>query len=240
MAEAFLWGASASSTLLLGAAVAYVFKPGVRLVALVLAIGAGLLIGSVSFSLVGDALEEGDLGTVAAALVLGAVTFVAGDWWLDRRGAEGRKAPGGAQAEGSSRAIVLGSVLDGIPESLVLGLTVLQGGVGVPLLVAVALSNLPEGMASSAGMRKAGWPFRRVGAMWGIVMLLSASAALAGYALLDGASGNVVASVNAFAAGALLAMIADTMLPEAYKEERRLTGLFVTLGFALSVALDAL
>lgn len=240
MAEAFLWGASASSTLLLGAAAAYVFRPGVRLVALVLAIGAGLLMGSVSFSLVGDALEEGDLSTVAAALMLGAVSFVAGDWWLDRRGAEARKDPGGAQAEGSPQAIVLGSVLDGIPESLVLGLTVLTGGVGVPLLAAVALSNLPEGMASSAGMRRAGWPFRRVGAMWGIVVLLSACAALAGYALLDGAPGNVVASVNAFAAGALLAMIADTMLPEAYEEERSLTGLFVTLGFALSIALDAL
>jgi len=105
VAEAFLWGASASSTLLLGAAAAYVFRPGVRLVALVLAIGAGLLMGSVSFSLVGDALEEGDLSTVAVALMLGAVTFVAGDWWLDRRGAEARKDPGGAQAGEAGRSM---------------------------------------------------------------------------------------------------------------------------------------
>jgi ZIP family zinc transporter len=240
VAEAFLWGAAASSALLAGAAVAYAFRPGPRLNAVVLALGAGLLLGAVSLSLVEDAIEEGDLLTVALALMLGAVTFVAGDWVLDRRGAAGRKDPRGAQAEGSAEGIVLGSVLDGIPESLVLGLTVLQGGVGLPLLMGVALSNFPEGMASSSGLRAAGWRRRTVLTMWAGVAVISACAALAGYVLLEGASGNVVAGVNAFAAGALLAMIADTMLPEAYEEERSLTGLFVALGFALSVGLDAL
>jgi ZIP family zinc transporter len=172
--------------------------------------------------------------------MLGAITFVAGDWLLDRRGADARKDPGGAQAEGSSQAIVLGSVLDGIPESLVLGLTVLQGSVSAPLVVGIALSNFPEGMASSSGLRAAGWRSRTVLWMWAGVALISGLSALAGYAVLDGASGNTVAAVNAYAAGALLAMIADTMLPEAYEEERSLTGFFVVLGFAFSVALDSI
>jgi zinc transporter, ZIP family len=238
--EAFLWGGAAASSLLVGACLAYAFKLHRQVVALVLALGAGLLIGSVSFSLVEDALDEGDLNTVALGLLLGAAVFVVGDWLLDRRGADGRKDPGGHQAEGSADAILLGSVLDGIPESLVLGLTVLKGGVSVPLLLAVAISNLPEGMASSAGMRAAGWPFKRVAGLWSVVVLASAVAAAVGYVALDGAPGNVVAFVNAFAGGALLAMVADTMLPEAYDEERSLTGLFVVAGFAVSVALDQL
>ena len=241
MGEAFLWGGAAASSLLVGACIAYLFKLRMQLVALVLALGAGLLLGSVSFSLVEEALDRGDLNAVAVGLLLGAVVFVGGDWLLDRRGADGRKAPGGApQAEGSADAILLGSVLDGIPESLVLGLTVLEGGVGVSLLVAVTLSNLPEGMASSAGMRAAGWAFGRVAGLWSVVVVVSALSAAIGYVALDGAPGNVVAFVDAFAAGALLAMIADTMLPEAYEEERSLTGLFVVAGFAASVALDQL
>ena len=141
---------------------------------------------------------QGDLRTVAVALMLGASTFVAGDWFLDRRGASARKDPGGAQSEGSAQGIVLGSVLDGIPESLVLGLTVLQGGVGVPLVVGIALSNFPEGMASSSGLRAAGWPARTVLWMWTGVVLISGLAALVGYVGLDGASGNTVAAVNAY------------------------------------------
>ena len=240
MLEAFLWGGLAASALLVGAVLAETLRPGPRVAGVVLALGAGVLLGSVSFSLVDDALELGDLLVVAVALTGGALVFVAGDWLLDRRGATSRKDPGGAQAGGDPRAIALGSVLDGIPESLVLGLTVLQGSVGVPLLAGIALSNLPEGLASSAGLRAAGWPFRRVVTMWSVVVLAGATAALLGYVLLDGVPGNVVAGVDAFAAGALLAMVADTMLPEAYDEERSLSGLLVTLGFAGAIALDAL
>jgi len=240
MVEALFWGAGAASTLVVGALAAELLRPGRRTNGVILALGAGLLLGAVSLSLVVDALAAGNLGTVAAALMVGALTFVAGDLVLDRRGAAARKDPGGAQAEGAPQAIVLGTVLDGIPESLVLGLTVLQGSVGVPLLVGVALSNLPEGMASSSGLRAAGWRLRTVLWMWGGVVVASGLAALVGYVLLDDAPGSVIAAVNAYAAGALLAMVADTMLPEAYEEERSFSGLLVALGFAFAVALDAL
>jgi ZIP family zinc transporter len=238
--EALFWGAGAAATLVVGALAAELLRPSRRANGVILALGAGILLGAVSLSLVVDALAAGTLGTVAVALVVGALSFVAGDWLLDRRGAAARKDPGGAQAEGAPQAIALGTVLDGVPESLVLGLTVLQGSVGVPLLAGVALSNLPESMASSSGLRAAGWSLRSVLCLWGGVVGVSGLAALAGYVLLDDAPGGVIAVVNAYAAGALLAMVADTMLPEAYEEERSFSGLLVALGFAVAVALDAL
>jgi ZIP family zinc transporter len=136
-------------------------------------------------------------------------------------------------------AIVLGSVLDGVPESFVLGLTVLQGGVSVSLLAGVALSNLPEGMSSSSGLKAAGWPRGRVVLLWLAVVAVSALSAAAGYVILDPAGGQTGALVQAFAAGALLAMLADTLLPEAYAVEGVLTGPLVVVGFAASLALSA-
>lgn len=176
---------------------------------------------------------------VALMVLLGAAVFSVGDWRLAARGGGDRKDPTGAQADGRALAIVLGSVLDGIPESFVLGLTVLQGGVSLALLVAVVLSNLPEGMSSSSGLKAAGWPRSRVMAMWSVVVLVSALASAAGYAMLDPASGGTGALVEAFAGGALLAMLADSLLPEAYDVEGVVTGRLVVVGFAVSLALSA-
>ncbi|MGH9215468.1 MAG: ZIP family zinc transporter, partial [Acidimicrobiales bacterium] len=129
---------------------------------------------------------------------------------------------------------------DGVPESFVLGLTVLQGGVSVALLVGVVLSNLPEGLSSSSGLRIAGWPRARVVRMWLIVIAVAAVSAALGYALLDPASGRSGAFAQGFAAGALLAMVADTLLPEAYDVERVATGALVAVGFAISLMLSAI
>ena len=171
MAEAFFWGAAASSALLLGAVIAYTLAPGRQVIAIVMALGSGLLIGSVAFELIDDALKTRSVFWVAVLVLIGAGVFTLGDWLLTRGGAGDRKDPTGAQAGGSPLVIVLGSVLDGIPESFVLGLTVLQGGVSPSLLVGVALSNLPEGMSSSSGLKAAGWPALRVLLMWGGVVL---------------------------------------------------------------------
>ncbi len=244
MLEAFLWGGIAAGTLLVGAIIAYVARPGPKLNAVIMAAGAGLLLGSVAYDLIEEALKLTSLLLVTASFFLGSATFVIGDLLLDRMGAAQRKDPNGAQADGSAKAIVMGSVLDGIPESFVLGLTVLQGGISIPLLVAVAISNFPEGMASSSGLRVAGWSLSRVALMWFVVVLVSALAAAAGYVLLDPAAGSIgpagQAFAQAFAAGALLTMLADTMLPEAFEEERDFTGALVVLGFAGSLGLAAL
>jgi ZIP family zinc transporter len=240
LGAAFGWGAFGASALLVGAFIAYRFAPSRRVIAVVMALGTGLLIGSVSFELVDEALKTQTVAWVALLVLVGAGAFTVGNWLLERRGGASRKDPEGAQAEGSPLAIVLGSVLDGIPESFVLGLTVLQGGVSLSLLTGVALSNLPEGMASSSGLKEAKWPQSRVMLMWSAVVVVSALSAAAGYLLLDPASGRTGALVQAFAAGALLAMLADTLLPEAYAVEGVLTGSLVVTGFAVSLALSAI
>lgn len=240
MAEAFVWGAAGASALLVGALIAYAFAPSRKVIAIVMAVGTGVLIGSVAFELVDEALKTRTVGWVALLVLVGAAVFTTGDWLLERYGGGERKDPMGAQAQGMPLAIVLGSVLDGIPESFVLGLTVLQGGVSLPLLAGVILSNLPEGMASSSGLKAANWPRRRVIVMWLAVVVVAGLSAAAGYALLDPASGTTGALAQAFAAGALLAMLADTLLPEAYEVERVATGMLVVSGFALSLGLAAI
>jgi zinc transporter, ZIP family len=240
MAAAFGWGALGGSALLIGALIAYRLAPSRGVIAVVMALGTGLLIGSVSFELIDEALKTRTVAWVALLVLVGAAVFTVGDWLLSRNGGGERKDPTGAQADGSPLAIVLGSVLDGVPESFVLGLTVLQGGVSLSLLAGVALSNLPEGMSSSSGLKAAGWPQRRVVLLWSVVVVVSAVSAAAGFVLLDPASGRTGALVQAFAAGALLAMLADTLLPEAYKVEGVLTGSLVVVGFAVSLALSAI
>jgi len=240
MIEAFSWGAVGASALLIGAVVAYVATPSVKLIAVVMALGAGLLIGSISFELIDEALKTAQVARVGLFTLIGAATFTVGNWFLDRHGGGDRKDSEGAQASGSPLAIVFGSVLDGVPESFVLGLTVLQGGVSVALLTGVVLSNLPEGLSSSSGLRIAGWPRARVVKMWLLVVAVSAVSAALGYLLLDPASGRTGAFAQGFAAGALLAMITDTMLPESYTVEQVSTGALVAIGFAVSLMLSAI
>jgi ZIP family zinc transporter len=240
MAEAFWWGALGGSALLAGALIAYLLQPGRGVIAVVMALGSGVLIGSVSFELVEEALKTATVGQTALLILIGAGAFTLGDWILARNGGSERKDPSGAQAEGSPLAIVLGSVLDGIPESFVLGLTVLLGEVSLPLLAGIVLSNFPESISSSSGLRIAGWPRGRVIWMWLAVVLVSAVSSAAGYALLDPQSGRTGSQAQAFAAGALLAMLADTLLPEAYAVEGVWTGPLVVAGFAISIALASL
>lgn len=240
MLEAFIWGAVGASALLVGALIAYLTTPSNKVIAIVMALGSGLLIGSVAFELIDEALLSAEVGLVGLYTLIGAATFTAGNWFLDKKGAGDRKDSEGAQESGSPLAIVFGSVLDGVPESFVLGLTVLQGGVSVALLIGVMLSNLPEGMSSSAGLRAAGWPRSRVVWMWLAVIAVAAFSAAAGYALLDPTHGHTGAFAQGFAAGALLAMVADTMLPEAYDVEGGNTGSLVAIGFAISLMLSAI
>jgi ZIP family zinc transporter len=239
--EALGWGAFAASSLVIGGLIALRVRVSGLVLGLVMGFGAGVLLSAVSFELVEEAFEtSGLLSDVAIGLFAGCAAFSIGDALIDRMGGGERKAIDGAQAAGSPLAIVLGIVLDGIPESAVLGLTLVQGGaISVAMLAAVFLSNLPEAVAATSGLVLAGWRASRVLALWVGVVVVSALAAGAGYLLFDDASPHVVAFVLAFAGGAILTMLADTMMPEAFEHGGKLVGVVTTLGFATAFAISA-
>ena len=241
MLEALWWGLFASSSLLIGGLIA-LRRPVSRLVlGLVMGFGAGVLISAVAFELVEEAFETSGLLTdVAVGLFAGCAVFSLGDALIDMLGGDNRKDMDGAQAGGSALALVLGIVLDGIPESVVLGLTLVDGGaVSAAMLAAVFLSNLPEAVAATSGLAASGWRGSRILALWGVVIAVSGLASLAGYGLFDGASPSLIAFVLAFAGGAILTMLADTMMPEAYEKGGRWVGVLTTLGFATAFAISA-
>lgn len=237
------WGLFAGGALLVGAAVGTVVRVPRRLIALVMAFGSGVLMAAVSFELIAEAYERYGMAPVVAGAVGGAAVYSGANALLARRGAQHRKRsgeqqPSEAEAPGSGNAIAMGALLDGIPESVVIGTSLLGGGqLGVATVGAVFISNLPEGLASAAGMRSAGRSRRYVFTLWGSIAVISGLAALAGYALLGGASDAVMATITALAGGAILAMVADTMIPEAYSRVHLLTGLVTVVGFLSAFAL---
>jgi ZIP family zinc transporter len=242
MLEAFLWSFAAALSLVIGGFIALFFNIGRRALGLTMAFGAGVLISAVAYELVAEAIEAADSPIVLAiGLGAGAITFYLGDRLIDGMGGTDRKSVGASGESGSSLAIVLGIVLDGIPESIVIGLTLLGGAsIELALVAAVFLSNVPESVAATAGLRARGWSGGRVTGLWLAVALVSGLAALVGYAVLGSFSSGAVALVNAFAAGAILTMLVDTMIPEAYEHARLEAGLATTLGFGVAVALSAL
>jgi ZIP family zinc transporter len=239
---AFGWAFAAACSLLVGGAVALRWRISLRVLGLIMAFGAGVLLSAVAYELVAEAFRQADGAAFAAAgLAAGAVTFFVGDTLIARMGGRNRKRSRGPDSAGSALAIVLGIVLDGIPESIVIGLTLVGGGgIELAVVIAVFLSNVPESIAATTGLRSSGWRPQRIMGLWLIVAVASGAASLAGYVLLDGAPGSTVAFVNAFAAGAILTMLADTMMPEAFEHGGRLVGLATTFGFGLAVALTLL
>jgi ZIP family zinc transporter len=245
-------GLGAASFLLLGAAIGWLVQVPTGVVAGVMAFGAGALISTLAYELVGEAHAVGGLAPTIGGFLAGAVIYVLADLALARQGARARKrsialqsAPGvhaapivPAASAGVGLAVAIGALLDGVPESLVLGLSIADGGaVSIPMLVAVAVSNVPEGLSSAAGMKHEGRSARYVFGVWGGIVLVSGVAAMLGFALLSGASPEVVAVVTTIAAGGIMAMVANTMIPEAFAADRSLTGLWAALGFALAFAL---
>ncbi len=242
MSGAFLWGLFASSSLIVGGALALLLPIRERLLGLIMAFGAGVLISAVAYELVAEAFEtSAGNGSLALGLSAGALTFFVGDAVIDRMGGDKRKSMRRSAGTGSALAIVLGIVLDGIPESAVIGLGLVNGtGVSVAVIAAVFLSNLPEAIAATTGLMTGGWQPPRIMGLWVLVAVVSGLASLAGYALFDSAGPGAVAFVLAFAGGAILTMLADTMMPEAFEHGGKLVGLVTTLGFGLAFALSML
>jgi len=242
MGAAFGWGLLAASSLLVGGTLALRLRIGGRLLALIMAFGSGVLISAVAYELVEEAFStSAEQGGVALGLLAGALTFFVGDALIDRLGGGDRKRSGGQQTGGTALAIVLGIVLDGIPESAVIGLGLLSGeGVSAAVIAAVFLSNLPEAIAATTGLAASGWRSMRIMGLWALVAVVSGLAALAGYGLFDEASPRTLAFVLSFAGGAILTMLADTMMPEAFERGGKVVGLATTLGFVVSFWISSL
>jgi ZIP family zinc transporter len=234
------WGFVGGASLLAGAIVGIYAGASRRTIAAVMALGAGVLIFSVAFELMDEAYQRGGFDASVLGLSLGAVAFFFADRAVIRRGGERRKNPADKQGDSAS-AIAIGALMDGIPESAAIGISLLEGGtISAPLVAAVFLSNIPEGLSSASGMKQAGRPVAYILGLWGGVTLVSALAALLGYFFLASASEDLVAAIQAFAAGAILTMLASTMMPEAYEEGGPVVGLVTAAGFLLSFILSHL
>jgi zinc transporter, ZIP family len=231
MLEALGWGAVAASSLLIGALFGILRPWPNRAIGLVLGFGAGALISAVSFELAQDGVKIGGGAAVGVGLAAGALTYYVCDAEIARR------SPG----DNAGTGLALGAFLDGLPEQLVLGLGIALGdGVSPGLLAAIFVSNLPEAIGSATAMHGAGRSRRQVMILWASVALICTLASGVGFAIADTASDTLKGGVNGFAAGALVVMLVDSMIPDATRQAGRTTGLVTTLGFAVAAGMSGI
>jgi zinc transporter, ZIP family len=245
-AWAAIWGLVAGSALVIGAAIGYWLRLPQKLVAGIMAFGSGVLISALAFDLMQEAYESGGFQATALGFLAGSILFTVANRMLSRWGATHRKRSGDRQpsegkSPGSGSAIAVGALLDGVPESMVIGLSLLQGGsVSVVAVTAIFISNIPEALSSAAGMRQAGRSPGYVFGVWGSIALASSLGSLAGFTLLEGFSPAAIGALTAIAAGAILSMLVDTMIPEAFEEAHDLAGVITVAGFLAAFALSKL
>lgn len=250
---AALSGLIGGGTLLVGAAVAWFIDIPQRVVAGIMALGAGVLISTLAFELVEEAAEVGGLIPTTVGFLAGAIIYIVADWLVSRPKPAPAKAAlpsppaniaarrqGAKLAGGTGAAIAVGALIDGIPESIVMGLSVLQGGISIPIVAAIAISNFPEGLGSTAALKSSGTSGRRIALLWGGIAAVTVVASVLGYVAFQSAPVGLIALITTIAAGGLLAMVCNTMIPEAFDEQRALTGLYATVGFLAAFLLHEL
>lgn len=243
MGEALLWGGIAGAANLLGAVIVLLVSLPQRLIAYIMALGTGALIGAVAYELLGEAMEISGLTQIAFGFLGGAALFTLFDILVSRNGGLHRKRSGHSSEKpdgpSSGMAIFIGTIMDAIPETAMIGLALASGnGVSVALIAAIFISNLPEGISSTSGLKKSGFSTTKVLIMWGFVLAASALSSLAGYSLLDLMTEDAQAILSSFAAGAIIAMICSTMMPEAYEKAGPIVGFITACGIFITLLLQ--
>lgn len=245
MTQAFIYGLVAGLALLLGALYGLKFQPSKKTAAMIMAFGSGVLMAALTFELLEEAYKTGGLIPISIGFIAGASVFVTADWFLGRRGAHHRKRLKGERSsfsnEPQSLAIAFGALLDGVPESIMIGAGLLTGkSTGILMFAAVFLSNLPEGISGVFGISKTNKSKRFIILLWASIAFACGIASLLGFKYLAGVSGMTTALVSAIAAGSILAMITDTMIPEAFEEGGVFVALSTVIGFLIAFVIAKL
>ncbi|GGM41821.1 ZIP family zinc transporter [Paraliobacillus quinghaiensis] len=248
MFNAILWGTIAASATLLGALLTMYLSIPKRLIGFIMALGTGALIGATSYELLEDALMISGFTEIAIGFLGGALIFTILDIVVSHRGGQRRKetkpfreskAIGTGQSN-SGLGMFIGTVMDTLPESAMIGMSIASGDkVSAALVVSIFISNLPEGLSSTVSLQKSGYSKKKILGLWLVVVFFSAVSSGAGLLLLY-ASNSIKAITSAFAGGAIIAMISSTMMPEAYKEGGPIVGFVTTLGMFLALFLHHL
>ncbi|MCA1030266.1 ZIP family metal transporter [Bacillus timonensis] len=240
MWEAVIWGAVAGSAVLAGAIIGIFVPIKKKLIGYIMAFGTGVLLGAASFELLADSIKNGGFFATAVGFLFGAALFTTIDLFIAYKGGKDRKRSNKNPKGHSGIAIFIGTVIDAIPESVIIGISLIDNGISWVLVIAIFISNFPEGLSSSIGLKKDGYSTSKILFLWFIVFILSSVSSLVGYTFLNNLDEWLIAGINAFAAGGIVAMVSSTMLPEAYEEGGPVIGILASFGLIVAVYLTTL
>jgi zinc transporter, ZIP family len=239
MWNAALWGGIAGSAVFMGALTGVLFQIRKRWIGMIMAFGTGVLIGAATFELLRDAVEDSGLGPTTLGFLGGALLFTFVEYWISRKGGKERKRSRENPKGSSGLAIFFGTLIDAIPESVIIGVSLLEKGkVSLLLVIAIFISNFPEGLSSSVGLKKDGYSNKKILFLWFLVLVLSSVCSLLGFVFLQNTSHILISVIGAFAAGGVVSMVSSAMMPEAFEEGGPIVGLFASLGLLSSLILN--